>query len=185
MGDEPGPFATTVADTEATLALGAQVGRALIDAGLPELVIDLRGELGAGKTVFVRGLARGLGLPVSQRIVSPTFTIARAYALEAGVLRELHHLDAYRLGGAADLEAAGFEAMCGNGCVTCVEWGENVEEALPVDRLCVTLAALPTSSGEPGGEAPRLATLTAGGPRSGSVLARLRAAWVAGRPEGA
>ncbi|MDA1195571.1 MAG: tRNA (adenosine(37)-N6)-threonylcarbamoyltransferase complex ATPase subunit type 1 TsaE [Planctomycetota bacterium] len=124
-------------DTDGTLRWGALLAEALRASALTEFVIDLRGELGAGKTVFVRGLGRALGVAATVPMPSPTFTIARAYALPGPLLRELHHLDAYRLGGPDELEAAGFEEMCGEGRITCVEWGGRVEAGLPEDRLLI------------------------------------------------
>lgn len=172
-------FVTRPAHTAATLELGARFALAVRAADLDQLLVELRGELGAGKTVFVRGLARGLGLPRGQRVVSPTFTLARAYPVQTGGrIGELHHVDAYRLRGAEELEAAGFEAMCGDGRLTCVEWGEHVEEALPVDRVRVSLRVLLPEKLAPGAapECPREITFTAGGARSARVLAALREA---------
>jgi tRNA threonylcarbamoyladenosine biosynthesis protein TsaE len=173
--DEPSVVAHS-ARTEETLQLGALLGEAARSAGVASLVVELRGELGAGKTVFVRGMARGLGLSASRAVVSPTFTIARAYALGDGPLRTLHHIDAYRLASADELDAAGFEEMCGSGCVTCVEWGEHVEDALPMDRLRVELHH---ASEEPDPrfddpEAPRRIRLEPLGPTAGRVLNALR-----------
>lgn len=162
-------------DEEAgTAALGAGLGAAVRATAVEALVIDLRGELGAGKTVFVRALGRALGVPAAVPIVSPTFTIARAYALPGPGPTELHHLDAYRLGGVDDLEAVGFEEMCGIGRLTCVEWGGHVEDALPEDRLLVEIlhAAL---TGDGTAVERRTLRFVAGGPVSAAVLARLRA----------
>ena len=159
-------------DTEATLALGHRLAAAILAAQVDQLVIDLEGDLGAGKTVLVRGLARGLGVPGRIPVVSPTFTIARSYELQGPALTELHHLDAYRLFGADELEAVGYEEMCGAGRLTCVEWGSHVVGALPEDRLTVQLA--PQLSGPEavlrGGELPRRIVLAAHGPRSARVL---------------
>lgn len=157
-----------------TLAWGRQLGAVLVAQGITALVVDLRGELGAGKTVFVRGLGRALGVPSAVPIVSPTFTIARAYALAGPALRELHHLDAYRLGSVDDLEAAGWEEMCGEGRLTCVEWGGNVEDALPEDRVHVQLrhAALEDPD-DAGGADRRSLAFRAGGPVSERIVAAL------------
>ncbi len=104
------------------------------------LVLDLRGHLGSGKTVFVRALARALGVPSSQPVLSPTYTLHRVYELPGGdIVRTLHHLDAYRTGGPEDFEGIGFEELCGSGRLTAVEWGDRVEEALPDDRLMIEL----------------------------------------------
>ena len=168
-------------DEDGTRRWGARLAAVLTELAIEALVIDLRGELGAGKTVFVRGLGRALGVPAAVPIVSPTFTIARAYALPGPHLRELHHLDAYRLGSIDELEAAGFEEMCGEGRLTCVEWGSHVDDALPEDRVHIQLrhAALEDGAGEPD---HRALTFRAGGPRSERILARLFAEAAPERP---
>ena len=95
-------------------------------AGLgPGAVIAFTGDLGAGKTAFTRGLARGLG--VRERVTSPTFTIVNEY--EGGRL-PLFHFDMYRLGSADELFDIGWEDYLSRGGVCAVEWSENVEEAL-------------------------------------------------------
>ncbi len=86
----------------------------------PGDVVLLVGELGTGKTAFVRGLAEGLG--VAERVVSPTFTIHREYR---GRL-PLHHLDAYRLEGDSDLLDLGVEELLEGEGVVAVEWGDRV-----------------------------------------------------------
>ena len=156
----------TAATAERTRALGAALGAALRPPPPGGIVIGLHGDLGAGKTVFVQGLARGLGVPPEEAVVSPTFTVARDYRAPEVVL---HHVDAYRLRGADELEAAGFEEMWGDGRVTCVEWAERVEDSLPVDRLDVTLTPEGAAAGE---DAPRCIVSRAGGPRARAVLAR-------------
>jgi len=138
------------------------------------MTVDLRGALGAGKTVFVRGLARGLGVAARERIVSPTFTIARDYPFPGG---RLVHVDAYRLGGPDEYEAAGGSELGGPGLVTCVEWGERVEEALPRDRIVVEMAWLEDEPVGPDAEAaPREVRLRASGPRGQGALDAMRRA---------
>jgi tRNA threonylcarbamoyl adenosine modification protein YjeE len=174
--------------TEAMLAWGGRVAEALRAAGVDSLLIALEGDLGAGKTVFVRGLGRALGVDAREPIVSPTFTIARDYGFPGPLLRELHHLDAYRLGGAEDLEAAGFEEMCGAGRLTCVEWSENVVDALPEDRLELEITLAPVGRvSVPEGDAPEVARslrLRARGPRSARVLEALQTEASAGQTDG-
>jgi tRNA threonylcarbamoyladenosine biosynthesis protein TsaE len=127
--------------------------------------VALHGALGAGKTAFVQGVARGLGVPASAAVVSPTFTIAREYAVPGDPPVVLHHVDAYRLGGSRELEAAGYEEMWGGGRVTCVEWSERVEDAMPADRLEIDI--------EPGpGTEDRTLRFRATGPESLRVLHR-------------
>ena len=120
-------FSRTQADTE---ALGERVAAALPEGGA---VIALYGELGAGKTAFVRGLARGLGVEGS--VVSPTFTIVNEYPGR----RELFHFDMYRLGGADELFDIGWEDYLSREGVCAVEWSENVPEAFDGSEIRVTI----------------------------------------------
>lgn len=92
------------------------------------------GDLGAGKTAFVKGLAEGLG--VSENIVSPTFTILRAY--ESGKL-PLYHLDVYRIADEDELFEIGFDDYAeGDGICVC-EWANLIPDALPEKRLDITI----------------------------------------------
>ena len=111
---------------EETEALGAALAGRLE----PGTVIAFTGDLGAGKTAFVRGLARGLG--VQERVTSPTFTIVNEY--EGGRL-PLFHFDMYRLGSADELFDIGWEDYLARGGVCAVEWSENVADALDNDCL--------------------------------------------------
>jgi len=88
-------------------------------------VIAFTGDLGAGKTAFTRGLARGLG--ITERVTSPTFTIVNEY--EGGRL-PLFHFDMYRLGSSDELFDIGWEDYLTRGGVCAVEWSENVVDAL-------------------------------------------------------
>jgi len=96
--------------------------------------IGLVGDLGAGKTRFVRGLARGLGLPDHVRVTSPTFTILNH--LRGGRL-PLYHADLYRIAGAAELDQIGLDELWGDG-VMAVEWCDRFP-VLPADHLLVRL----------------------------------------------
>ena len=92
---------------------------------LPGTVIAYRGDLGAGKTAFTRGLARGLGC--ADMVTSPTYTIVNEYL--SGRM-PLFHFDMYRLRSADDLWDIGWEDYLDRGGICAVEWSENVEEAL-------------------------------------------------------
>lgn len=173
------PVVLHVSDAEDMLALGARIARLLLPLPPGGFVIDLRGDLGMGKTVFARGAGAGLGVPARTPIVSPTFTIARSYqgTDSEGRSWTLHHLDAYRLGGIEDLEAAGFEEMCEDGALTCVEWGDRVADALPEDRLEIRIdmdaaAAARLEQLEPGAVPvfPRRLTFIAHGARAQALL---------------
>jgi tRNA threonylcarbamoyladenosine biosynthesis protein TsaE len=98
-------------------------------------VVALWGELGAGKTLLTRGIARGLGIPPGIHITSPTFTIINEY----GGRLHLYHLDLYRIAGVDDLETVPWrEALFGGG-VAVVEWPEQLGDALPEERLDIFL----------------------------------------------
>jgi tRNA threonylcarbamoyladenosine biosynthesis protein TsaE len=99
--------------------------------------IALEGDLGAGKTHFVRGLVRGLG--GSERSVSsPTFVLLNVYG--TGRLK-VFHLDAYRVHGAEDFDAIGFTELLEQGGVVAVEWPKRVADLLPTSRIDVTITA--------------------------------------------
>ena len=101
------------------------VGAALAKLLWPGCVIAYRGDLGAGKTAFTRGLARGLG--VTEHVTSPTYTIVNEYL---GGRLPLFHFDMYRLGSADELFDIGWEDYLERGGVCAVEWSENVAEAM-------------------------------------------------------
>ncbi len=113
-----------------TEALGARLAEAL-DAGR---VVAFTGDLGAGKTAFVSGMARALG--VEERVTSPTFTIVNEY--EGGRL-PLFHFDMYRLGDADELFHIGWEDYLARGGICAVEWSENVAEAIEPDAVRVSI----------------------------------------------
>ena len=113
-----------------TEALGARLANAL-DGGQ---VVAFTGDLGAGKTAFVSGMARSLG--VEERVTSPTFTIVNEY--EGGRL-PLFHFDMYRLGDADELFHIGWEDYLARGGICAVEWSENVAEAIEDDAIRVSI----------------------------------------------
>jgi len=119
-----------------TEALGAALGRVL-PAGT---VIAYRGDLGAGKTAFTRGLARGLGY--RDMVTSPTYTIVNEYL---GGRLPLFHFDMYRLSCAEDLWDIGWDDYLDRGGICAVEWSENVAEALE-DPVTVTIEKLGDTS---------------------------------------
>jgi len=100
--------------------------------------LALYGDLGAGKTQFVRGLVRGLG-GNGRDVSSPTFVLLNVY--DTGRLT-VYHLDAYRVCGADDFEAIGFTELLAEGGVVVVEWADRVESLLPLDRIDVRIKPL-------------------------------------------
>ena len=115
-----------------TEAVGAALARVL----QPGTVIAYRGDLGAGKTAFTRGLARGLG--VTERVTSPTYTIVNEYL---GGRMPLFHFDMYRLGSEDELFDIGWDDYLERGGVCAVEWSENVWGAME-DAIVITISRL-------------------------------------------
>ena len=115
---------------EETEALGAELAVRL----RPRDVVAYTGDLGAGKTAFTRGIARGLGIP--EGVTSPTFTIVNEY--EGGRL-PLFHFDLYRLGDPEELFDIGWEDYLARGGVCAVEWSENVADALEDEPIRVDI----------------------------------------------
>ena len=116
-------------DTE---CIGESFSRELPDGA----VVAMYGDLGAGKTAFVRGMARGMGL--SSRVSSPTFTIVNEYLGK----RELIHFDMYRLSDAEELFDIGWEDYLNRGAVCAVEWSEKVEDAFTGEEYVVSIEKL-------------------------------------------
>ena len=106
---------------EQTEKLGAALGKILT----PGTVLAYRGDLGAGKTAFTRGLARGLGY--AEPVTSPTYTIVNEYL---GGRLPLFHFDMYRLRSSDDLWDIGWDDYLDRGGVCAVEWSENVDDAM-------------------------------------------------------
>jgi len=93
-------------------------------------VVFLIGELGAGKTVFAKGIAAGLGLKDIHQVCSPSFTLLNIYSAKVPI----YHLDLYRLGGEAEIRDLGFEEYIGEGVVL-IEWAEKINFPLPAIRV--------------------------------------------------
>ena len=128
-----------------TEAIGAALGK-IIEPGT---VIAYRGDLGAGKTAFTRGLAKGLGC--IEIVTSPTYTIVNEYL---GGRIPLFHFDMYRLRSSDDLFDIGWEDYLDRGGVCAVEWSENVDDAME-DAIYITIEKL--------GEDARRITIEGGG----------------------
>jgi len=115
------------------MALAATLALAIEDS----TVISLDGTLGAGKSVFVRGFAMGLGID-PDLVTSPTFTLWQTYQGS----KTLHHLDAYRLSDVNEFYDIGAEELFEMGGVVMIEWGQRIAEALPRDYLTIQLQVI-------------------------------------------
>ncbi|MBI2217891.1 MAG: tRNA (adenosine(37)-N6)-threonylcarbamoyltransferase complex ATPase subunit type 1 TsaE [Candidatus Rokubacteria bacterium] len=134
-------IATSAEETEAA---GERLGRTL-DAGS---VVALTGELGAGKTRFVQGLVRGLGVPT--HATSPTFVLVSEYRGRVPV----HHVDLYRIDSVAEAQDLGLEELFAGDGVTVVEWADKAAPLLPPDAVRVHIDGV--------GDEPRRITIEDG-----------------------
>ena len=98
----------------------------------PPAVLELRSDLGGGKTTFTRGLVRGLGS--SEKVASPTFTLSRIYKAKD---LEIHHFDFYRLSEPGIVADQLEESLQNSRVITIVEWSDIVQDVLPVERLVI------------------------------------------------
>jgi tRNA threonylcarbamoyladenosine biosynthesis protein TsaE len=110
-----------------------KVGAALAELLVPGDVVSLTGDLGAGKTAFVQGAARALG--VQEPVTSPTFVLVRQYRGDVPV----HHVDVYRLDRVQEVLDLGFEDLLDPSGVVFVEWGDAIDALLPDDHLRVEI----------------------------------------------
>jgi len=147
----------------ATRRLGTQLAAQLTPGDL----VVLEGDLGAGKTFLVRGIARALGVPAETAVTSPTFTLVQEYAASVPLV----HADLYRLGDPDELIELGLLDRIGRDAVVIVEWGDRFADALGQEGLWIWL-----SYAEPG----RHARLEARGARGHALLARMVAAGMRG-----
>ena len=136
MPPEPSLQTTIDSDSpDATRRIAARIGR----RATPGLVLAIEGDLGSGKTCFVQGLARGLGVPAEVYVTSPSYTLVNSYT---GRL-PLHHVDLYRLAG-GDLEDIGLDDLMVPPAVTAIEWPERMATDRPAQILTVHLQVVDT-----------------------------------------
>ena len=116
---------------EETESIAGELARSLVGGEC----IALQGDMGAGKTQFVRGLVRALGAN-ARHVSSPTYVLLNVYP---GGRLTVYHLDAYRVGGADDFEAIGFPELLEQGGVVVVEWPSRVAELFPAGTIEVRI----------------------------------------------
>ena len=131
-------------NAEETKSLGQKIGHSL-GRGSHATVVALYGELGSGKTVFVKGLATALGIP--HRILSPTFLIVREYPLIDMKFSKLFHFDLYRLEHWTNLENLGFsEILADPYNLVVIEWAERTGNSLPKERINIYFSQIAENS---------------------------------------
>lgn len=131
--NEAGSISFESASESETIALGERLARLL----RPGDVVALEGDLGAGKTRFVRGVARGLGCD-ERMVSSPTYVLAHEYPGREGAI-SLVHVDAYRIRSGEELEGLGLDRPASAGGALIVEWASRIKDRLDPSRLTVTL----------------------------------------------
>jgi tRNA threonylcarbamoyladenosine biosynthesis protein TsaE len=148
------------------------LGEAIASVLQPGDVVALTGDLGAGKTTFVQGAARGMGVDGDQ-VTSPTFTLVKEYRGRWPV----YHLDVYRLDRIQEVIDLGFEELLDPDGIAFVEWGDAIEGLLPEDHLEIELWTRAEDDG-------RTAVVTAAGSAWASRWEHLEAAVAPWRPAG-
>lgn len=108
---------TITHSAEETIAFGRELSAQLS----PPLIVLLRGDLGAGKTTLVKGIAEGFGTALAEDVTSPTFTLVHEYR---GPRATLYHIDLYRIDTERELETLALDDLLGPDCILLIEWGE-------------------------------------------------------------
>ncbi len=160
-------FDFSTQDYEETMRMGRALGEALRSG----CVVALTGDLGAGKTCLIKGIARGLCGIDEADVTSPTFTLLQEYEGRM----PLYHFDAYRLAGSEDLENIGFEDYVGGEGVSVIEWADRIADAIPAECLLVDIDYVDENA--------RRFSCRASGPLHEAVLENFREKTAAVSPE--
>ena len=124
-----------------TEQIGKRLAKALKERVGKPVFIAMRGEMGVGKTAFVRGFASFFGI---DGVKSPTYTMVNEYRGDATI----YHFDMYRIESEDDLFSIGFTDFINEGAFSIAEWSENVTDLLPKDRITVTISRTPKNENE-------------------------------------
>ena len=134
---------------EQTKKLGEEMGEEILAMRKSShaVVLGLEGELGSGKTTFVQGLAKGLG--IKERVLSPTFLVIKEFELHHTKKTMLYHIDCYRLQSPQELLDLGFKSILANPKhVVVIEWADKVAEILPKDTKWMRLSVIDENTRE-------------------------------------
>jgi tRNA threonylcarbamoyladenosine biosynthesis protein TsaE len=118
-------------------------GRTLAELLIPPKLVLLRGDLGAGKTTLVKGIAAALEAAAEEDVTSPTFTLVHEYR---GLRANLYHIDLYRLETQRELETLGLDDMCAENSILLIEWGEKFPRLVRESDLEIALERVGESS---------------------------------------
>ena len=147
---------------EETLRLGRILGELLSEGSFVALI----GELGAGKTVLTKGIARGLGVADDREVTSPSFVLVNEYRGRVPV----YHVDLYRLENPSEVEGIGWDEIISGPAVTLVEWADKAEKYLPEERMEIHL--------EWAGEKERRILLCGKGQSGQKIIEQLQRKWM-------
>jgi tRNA threonylcarbamoyladenosine biosynthesis protein TsaE len=128
---------------EQTEQLGFSMARDILSGGDigKAIIVSLDGELGAGKTTFLQGFAKGLG--IRGRVNSPTFNIMNHYRIKDTVFKDYYHLDCYRIEVSDSMDFMDMPSMIKEkSSIICIEWGGNISDTLPYDRINISFKVL-------------------------------------------
>jgi len=123
-------------NSKETEELGIKVAQEFLCADILKntIVVTLEGELGAGKTTFLKGFAKGLG--IKKTIQSPTFIIMNRFELKGKVIKNFYHLDCYRIENEKEMDCLDFDKILQNKeNIICIEWGSKIKKILPKKRM--------------------------------------------------
>lgn len=134
MSKETSQLSVISSNPEETFFIGKIIGEHLTKGD----VLALMGELGAGKTCFTHGVARGIGVPEGYRITSPSFTLINEYRGRVN----LYHFDLYRLQSSQDMEDLGYEEYLFGEGVSVIEWADKMKDVLSEEALCFSFKYL-------------------------------------------
>lgn len=126
----------TTNSTEETEKIGERLCLAILQREDPHVFISLRGEMGVGKTAFVRGFCRPLGISA---VRSPTYTVVNEYRGK----KKVYHFDLYRISSDDDLYSIGYDEYVSSDAFCIAEWSENIENELPPWQICVSIERNP------------------------------------------
>ena len=123
-------------NAEETEKIGRTLAEKIDTDGMPKAFIALHGEMGVGKTAFVRGFASFFGIT---KVKSPTYTVVNEYLGK----RKIFHFDMYRIESEDDLFSIGFDEYTATDGICIVEWSENISDFIPEDAIFVTVSRVP------------------------------------------